>query len=187
MLVDCLVTAANMQYGLTKYQVQCLAYDFAVANHKTVDESWHANKCAGKQWLRDFRKKFHDKLSLRKPQATSLSRATAFNKVTVAAVFNNYKSILERHSFQPNDIWNCDETGITTVHVPPKVLAAKGKKQIGGMTSDKNGTLVTMIAAVSASGNSVPPLFVFPRVNFKPFMLNVAQVCSIGAANPWLV
>lgn len=83
MLVYYLVTAANMHYGLTKYQVQCFAYDFAVANHKTIDESWHANKCAGKQWLRDFRKKFHDKLSLRKPQATSLSRATAFNKVTV--------------------------------------------------------------------------------------------------------
>lgn len=52
------------------------------------------------------------------------------------------------------------------------------------MTSGERGTLVTMIAAVSASGNSVPPLFVFPRVNFKPFMLNGAPVGSIGAANP---
>lgn len=184
LLVDYLTQAANMHYGLTKKQVMTLAYGFAKANNKKIDPSWEANKCAGKQWLRDFRKKFYDKLSLRKPEATSLARATAFNKETVAQVFNNYKSILQRHSLEPSDIWNCDETGISTVHVPPKVIASKGKKQIGAMTSAERGTTVTMITAVSASGNSVPPLFVFPRVNFKPFMLHGAPPGSIGAANP---
>lgn len=84
-----------------------------------------------------------------------------------------------------SNIWNyCDETGITTVQVPPKILAPKGKKQIGGMTSGERRINVTMIAAVSASGNSVPPLFVSPHVNFKPFMLNGAPPGSVGAANP---
>lgn len=41
-----------------------------------------------------------------------------------------------------------------------------------------------MIAAVNASGNSVPPLFVFPIVKFEPFILGGAPVGSIGAANP---
>lgn len=99
LLLQYLTTAANMHYGLTKSQVMRLAYDFAKANNKITDPSWIANKSAGKQWPRDYRKKYHDKLSLRKPQATSLARATAFNKETVAAVFNNYKKILERHPF----------------------------------------------------------------------------------------
>lgn len=41
-----------------------------------------------------------------------------------------------------------------------------------------------MICAVNAAGNNIPPLFVFPRVNFKHFMLTGAPPGSIGAANP---
>ena len=184
LLVQYLHDAANMHYGLSLKQVRYLAYEYAIKNKKKVDPSWEINKCAGEQWLRDFRKKYADKLSLRKPEATSLSRATAFNKENVSKVFNNYKIVLDRYNFEPNEIWNCDETGISTVHVPPKILAPKGKKQIGGMTSAERGTNVTMIAAVNATGNSIPPLFVFPRVNFKPFMLNGAPCGSIGSANP---
>lgn len=48
--------------------------------------------------------------------------------------FYNYKRVLERHAFLPSDICNCDETGVTTVRIPPKILAPKGKTQIGGVT-----------------------------------------------------
>lgn len=184
LLVKYLQDAANMHYGLTLKQVRALAYEYAIRNKKKVDPSWERNKCAGEQWLRDFRKKYKEQLSLRKPEATSLSRATAFNRENVAKVFSNYKVVLDKYKFEPNEIWNCDETGITTVHVPPKILAPKGRKQIGGMTSGERGVNVTMIAAVNATGNSIPPLFVFPRVNFKPFMLNGAPSGSIGSANP---
>jgi len=51
------------------------------------------------------------------------------------------------------------------------------------MTSDERGTLVTICCAVNAIGNAVPPLFVFPRVNFKQHMLTGAPVGSVGVAN----
>lgn len=135
-----------MHYGLTLQQIRVLAYEYAVANNKTVDPSWTTNKCAGEQWLREFRKRYSNELSLRKPEATNLARSIVFNKETVAIVFNNYKKVLERYSFEPADIWNCDETGISTVHVSPKILAPKSKKQIGSMTSEERGANVTMIA-----------------------------------------
>lgn len=50
------------------------------------------------------------------------------------------------------------------------------------MTSAERGTNVSMIAAVNAVGNTVPPPFVFPRVNFKDHMLKGAPPGSIGAA-----
>lgn len=50
------------------------------------------------------------------------------------------------------------------------------------MTSAERGTNVSMIEAVNAVGNTVPPLFVFPRVNFKDHMLKGAPPGSIGAA-----
>ncbi|XP_065654929.1 uncharacterized protein LOC136081532 [Hydra vulgaris] len=157
-LVNYLADALNMHYGLTLKQIS-------------------------EQWLRDFRKRYNNKLSLRKPQPTSLGRSSAFNRETVRIVYKNYKNVLERYHFDPSNIWNCDETGITTVHVPPKILAPKGKKQIGSITSAERGNNVTMIAAINATGNSIPPLLVFPRAKFKDYMLNNCPPGSVGAAN----
>ena len=52
--------------------------------------------------------------------------------------------------------YNCDETGVTTVQRPVKVLAGKGIKQVRSMTSQEKGQLV------NAVGNTVPPFMVFP-------------------------
>jgi len=89
----------------------------------------------------------------------------SFNKANVNMFFDNLSTVLERHSFKASDIWNVNETGVTTVQRPNRVVARRGHKQIGSMTSAEQGTLVTV--AVSAAGNSVPPYFVFPRVHFK--------------------
>lgn len=68
--------AAYLYMGLTTKQARDLAYQFAVAKEKTnVPESWKKNKCAGIGWLRYFRQRFPI-LSLRKPEPTSLARAS---------------------------------------------------------------------------------------------------------------
>ena len=91
---------------------------------------------------------------------------------------------MQRHNFQPSDIWNMDETGVTTVHRPDRVVARQGFKQIGSLTSAERGTLVTLACAVSATGKSIPPYFVFPRVNFRDhFIINGPVGCKRGA-NP---
>jgi hypothetical protein len=52
------------------------------------------------------------------------------------------------------------------------------------MTSEERGINITMIAAINAIGNSIPPAFVFPRVFFKEHMLKGAPPGSIGFADP---
>lgn len=182
-LVNYLKTAARMHYGLSLANVKKLAYEYAMQNKKKYPTQWDEKKEAGDNWLRGFRSRHSAFLSLRKPEGTSLARATAFNKETVAAFFQSYKNALAKGNFEPSKIFNVDETGITTVQKPPKILAPKGQKQIGGMTSGERGVLVTMICCINAAGNTVPPLFVFPRVNFKSHMLKVAPPGAIGAAN----
>lgn len=151
-MVEYIQKAALLQYGLTLRDVKVLAYQFAKQNHKNYDKSWDVNKMAGKYWLHIFPKKYTHELALRKPEATSFARSTAFNKENVALVFENYKKALEKNpGITDFNIWNCYETGISTVHIPPNVLASKGLKQVGSMTSAERGTNITMICAINAS------------------------------------
>jgi len=83
-----------------------------------------------------------------------------------------------------HEIYNADETCVTTVQKPDNVVAARRSKQVGKMTSTERATLITLCCAVNAMGNSVPPFFVFLRVYFKDFMLNGAPTGSKGSANP---
>lgn len=68
---------------------------------------------------------------------------------------------------------------MSTVLETPKVLAPKSQKQVGQIVSAERGELITFGGIIAASGNTIPPLFVFPRVHF----LEGAPEGSLGAAN----
>lgn len=65
-----------------------------------------------------------------------------------------------------------------------RVVARRGVKQVGRVTSAERRILVTLACAVSATGNTVLPFFIFPRVRFKPRFLQVAPPGSDDSANP---
>ncbi|XKL68487.1 hypothetical protein PGB90_003978 [Kerria lacca] len=94
----------------------------------------------------------------------------------------------KRYNFSPKDIWNVDETGIMTIQHLKKILAKIGTKQVRAVTLAERGTLVTMISAISATGNDIPPYFIFSRVHFKPIFLNGGPAdCTRGATqNGWV-
>lgn len=112
-------------------------------------------------------------LSLRKPESTSLFRGTGFNKSRVEEFFQNFTAILEKHKFTAQQIFNLDETGITTVMKPVKVVSSKGKKQVGQVASGERGELVTFVGIVNATGSTVPPVFIYPRIrNVEEYLIN---------------
>ena len=183
LLCNFLVRAAKLHYGLSAKTTRKLAFDYAVANKKDVPQSWNNNGCAGKDWLRDFLKR-SGSLSLRMPEATSLSRSTAWNKQTKYEFFSNLHDVRSRHDYMPHNIYNVDETALTTVQKPVRVVAAKGSKQVGRMTSAERGALVTACCCVNAIGNAIPPFFVYPRVHFKSNMIIGGPPGCVGTANP---
>ena len=76
------------------------------------------------------------------------------------------------------------ETGVTTVRKPDRIIGRSGVKQIGAITSAERGTLITVVGTISASGNSIPPYFIFPPVKFQRHFLNGTPLGSKGGANP---
>ncbi|KAJ8956842.1 hypothetical protein NQ318_014256 [Aromia moschata] len=183
LLKEYLIKACKLHHGLTRKDVKKLAYQLALKNELKFPASWEKHNEAGEDWLKGFRNRQRD-ISIRKPEGTSLSRATAFNETNVNEFFNNLSNVYQRFpGLEASDIYNLDETALTTVHNPPKVLGARGQKQIGQVTSGERGVLVTACCIINAAGQAVPPYLIFPRVYLKPHMLTGAPNGTGGNAN----
>ena len=132
MIVEYFLKTSDIYFGLSPKECRKLAYRFAKANSIEIPKSWYDKQQAGPDWLTSFIKR-HCQLSLRTLESTSLARASSFNKNNVNSFFQNLKLLLNRHNFQPLDIWNMDETGITTVRKPDRIIGRRGTKQIGAI------------------------------------------------------
>jgi hypothetical protein len=77
---------------------------------------------AGKDFILAFKKKNPD-LALRTPEVTSLIRATGFNKPQVDRFYDFLLKLQEQFGFHASQIYNANETGVSTVHKNDKVLS----------------------------------------------------------------
>ncbi|KAB0805318.1 hypothetical protein PPYR_02288 [Photinus pyralis] len=179
---DYIRNSSDLYFGLTPTDVRSLVYEFAIRKSVTVPEQWHVTKMGSRDWFSNFMNR-NPTLSIRVPEATSHARAVNFNRVNVTKFFDNLSKVMDKYHFEAANIYNVDETGVTTVQKPSKIVSTKGTKQVGAVTSGERGTLVTLCAAVNAIGNAIPPMFIFPRKRFKPFFMTGAPTGSIGEAN----
>jgi len=92
-----------------------------------MPDHWETNKCAGPDWLSSVMRR-NTKLSVRVPEATSLSRSSSFNRNNVNLFFSKLRKVLDKYNFSPHKIWNVDGTGVTTVQKPRLVIAQKSVK-----------------------------------------------------------
>ena len=60
-------------------------------------------------------------------------------------------------------IYNCDETGVTIVFKPHKVVAEIGCRNMYTVSAAERGKTHTILPCISASGLSLPPMMVYPR------------------------
>jgi hypothetical protein len=66
--------ASDIYYGLSAREVRKFSFEYAVALNINILEGWRDTKMAGTEWFAKFLKR-HKTDSLRKPEATSISRA----------------------------------------------------------------------------------------------------------------
>ncbi|MCP3927780.1 MAG: hypothetical protein GY705_01620 [Bacteroidetes bacterium] len=182
-LADYLLQASRIYFGLTMIEFKTLSFKFAKNNNIFTPTSWRKMGMASKDWASEFFKR-HPVFSLRVPEATSIARMTSFNKTNVNAFYDNLDEVIQKYKFTPDRIYNCDETGVTTVQKPKRTIAEKGVKRIGAVVSQERGDLVTMCGTINATGNSIPPFCVFPRVNTQPLWEEVLPAGSKTEGHP---
>ncbi|XP_045035975.1 uncharacterized protein LOC116932523 [Daphnia magna] len=161
-LAEYLKKCTLINHGLSPNETRVIAYSFATANRISTPQNWSKHEKASQDWLSFCLKRN----PIRKPEQTSQARAAGFNK-----------------AFKPHQIWNGDETNTPTVVQPPKVIACKGTRQVQQTVSAERGTNVTMLAFISASGTTVPPVFGFPRKKVLPPMYESGPLVCIGLAH----
>ncbi|XP_039289331.1 uncharacterized protein LOC120352518 [Nilaparvata lugens] len=186
-LAEYIKNCSELHYGMNYEQIQELAFEYATRLGKDMPANWKLNGLAGIEWIRGFigRQK---NLSLRKPESTSLARAKGFNKVAVDDFFEKYTNVMEKGKFTARKIYNIDECGVTTVMKPVKIVAEKGKKQVGIATSAERGELVTFVGIINAAGGFLPPCHVYPRLRNPQEYLRDEYPDSLasGSKNGWM-
>ena len=157
---------------------------FELANKSGLSHPFNMdNQSAGKDWLWGFLNR-HQDLSIRSPTGTSLNRIRGFTRESVAGFFDVLRGILERNAFTPLNIWNMDETGVSSVVSPSNVIATKGVRQVRKITSGERGKNVTVVCCMNAAGTYVPPLFIFPRKRMADGLITGAPIGSLGCVTP---
>ncbi|KAJ8043342.1 Tigger transposable element-derived protein 2 [Holothuria leucospilota] len=174
-------------FGLTPMEIRTLAYDYAEANN--IEHKFNKQKrVAGYSWLEAFMRR-NPSLSLRKPEPLSLARSMGMNKVRVQNFQSQLQDIFVRENFFdcPKAIYNVDETGISQVHKPPKIIGAKGKKNIYSTSSEK-GTTVTAVVCGNAAGDFIPPFLIFKWKRSNPLLATGAPSGTVVelSENGWI-
>ena len=180
-LVATIQRSEKEMYGLSTRDVRRLAFNVAdkMGKHTPFNKK---TGMAGLDWLRNFMKR-HPALSIRIPISTSLARNRGFNRGAVEHFFEIFRDILREGSFTARSIWNCDETGFTTVARAGKVIATKGVRQVRKMSSAERGSNITALCCMNATGGFIPPLFVFPRKRMLDSLMNGCPDGAIGTVN----
>nr|CAH7716114.1 unnamed protein product [Callosobruchus chinensis] len=137
--------------GLTRRDARSVAYQLAKQNN--IPNSF-----------KRFLKRHERILSVRKPTGTSLARAVGFSREKVDEFVDILEETMEQNQFSANRIYNVDDSGLCMAQTRcPYVISVKGKRQVGALTSAERGSLITVVICMSAAGNFVPRMLIFPR------------------------
>ena len=152
-LADFAANRAAMGYGFGKRQF--LNYAGALANKYGRK---FKKGVPSHQWWYLYKRRNHNRLSLRQPEGTSSIRHRCMEPAKVAGYFVALEGELSSNELMmsPSRIWNMDETGLSMDHKPRKVVAATGSRHLQSCTSG-NREMLTVIATISADGKCLPP------------------------------
>jgi hypothetical protein len=105
--------------------------------------------CAGKDWFSAFLTRNGD-IAVRKPEGLWRAIAQGLNYKALDDYFDLYRNLCTELNIcdKPHVIFNVDETGFPLNNVPPKIVIAKGVRDVIKFTSAERGENVTVVVQV---------------------------------------
>lgn len=167
-LVKHLQDMESLGFGLNIHAVCELAFELAEQN--SIPHRFNRDKrAAGYDWYQGFMAR-HPVLSLRKPEGLSAARAAMLNPNVISDHFDKLGAVMDKYELKdkPGQIYNLDETGLSLVHTPSKVIASRGKKTVQSRTSGDRGENVSVLICANAQGTVCPPFIIFKGKRLNP-------------------
>ena len=134
-----------------------LAYELA---SKTKRKGFSpTKKVAEHKWLRGFLQR-KPNLQRKNSQNISAAQAIGTSPVQIEKFFELLVQWVRKWKieFQPNNIWNIDESGLQDVPKSQKVIGVKGERAFQTVSGEK-GETSTVVTYISAGGWWYPPWF----------------------------
>jgi hypothetical protein len=128
-LAEYLVQPQKEGYALTPKLLKELTFSNARYNDIVTPSKWSTNGCAGAHWFTNFMKR-HPRLTLRKPEGTSIARAGALNHPLMDNFYDQVEVLYKKHQFTDDEIFDIDETNDPTVLDSERVIAETGTHQV---------------------------------------------------------
>lgn len=165
-LLKYILEMQELGFGLTVSHVQKIAFNLArsIGKEHLFSENM---KSATKWWWKSYKNRYG--LSLRVPENLSSYRASMGNPVMIDDYFSKLNQLLTTLGIKnyPERIWNVDETGLSYVVKPNRVIAAIGKRYVYNRSYGEKGETHTVIGCVCADGSWVPPFIIFKGVRWN--------------------
>lgn len=174
-LAACLTTMAKWGFGLTREEVKVIVQMYVNANrNETSDIGDYLRRYnqfndgkPGDDWLKNFLQRFH--LSVKIPSTLEKSRKKASKDPEIIyGFYDTVKNEVRRLNLEsrPDCIWNVDETSLYHDPSKTKVIGPTGQK-LSRITATSGRESTTVMAAISAYGDLLPPLIVFKGKNLQ--------------------
>ena len=158
-LVSFILECASVGFPKTRKDVLSIVQNILESKGSTVTVS-HG-------WMDRFQQ-HHPQLAMRNAVHLSRARAMASDPDTIRRYFTMLESCFKENGIEgPDQIYNCDETGLPLNPPMQKVIMARGTKHASHITGGDKSQ-ITVLACTCATGIALPPFILMDRKSLNP-------------------
>ena len=165
-LIEVIIYRSKHGLSLSHDELRYLVREILLKRGDTIKDDFPNNK-----WIYRFIKSQKGIISSKKGIILSKKRYENSTKERIVEYFENISPLIK--VLKPEQIWNCDETGICPQgRKPRRVISPCGMNANVQRSEDREN--VSIMGCASAAGDSIPPMFIYSGKRKQTYMLDGA-------------